>query len=136
MSLRAGGTACVRRWIPWFGSVGFVALSRSQHGRDGRAPFFSQSQVGNARPLAVPCLSRPPARSLRLGERSDPTLVNGCDTKDWFKIRLSEGSRHDRFSDKWFENGVVDEVGEKIRRGLVAAFFERDSDLIVIFFSQ
>ena len=36
--------ACVRRWIPWFGWVGFVALSRSQHGRDGRAPFFCREK--------------------------------------------------------------------------------------------
>jgi hypothetical protein len=32
---------------------------------------------------------RPPARSLRLGKRADPILVNERDAKDWFKIRRS-----------------------------------------------
>ena len=36
--------ACVRRWITWFGWMGFVLLSQSPHGRDGHAPFFRDAK--------------------------------------------------------------------------------------------
>ena len=58
------------------------------------------------------------------------------DAKDGFKNRPSECSRHDRFRKEWFEDGIVNEVGKEIRRGLMAAFFEGDCSLVVIFFAK
>ena len=49
--------ACVRRWIPWFGWVGFVPLSQSQHGRDGHAPFFCREKSKSYRLLVSDCFS-------------------------------------------------------------------------------
>ena len=39
-ALRAGGTACVRWCAPWFRWAGCEQVAHSQHGRDGRSPFF------------------------------------------------------------------------------------------------
>lgn len=68
--------------------------------------------------------------------RADPTLINERDAKDGFKIRRSQDPRHDRLGLERLEDRVIDEVGEEIWGGLVAAFFEGDGGLFVIFFPK
>jgi hypothetical protein len=108
-----------------------MCFLRTAECSSSHARFFNYEAA-----FVIPSFNRPPARSLRLGERADPTLVNWRDTQDRLYIRPSQDSRHDRLGMERLKDRVIDEVSEEIRGGLVAAFFEGDSGLFVIFFPE
>ena len=72
--------------------------------------------------------------------RHDPLFSRAAaslqDTKDQSKNRPSQRSRHNRLGLERFEDRVADEIGKEIRGHLVAAFFDSDGGLIIIFLTK